>query len=205
MNEQRNKGGRPRKFNYDSALATALNLFMQHGYDALSISDLTREMGIAAPSLYGTFGNKADLYKKTLELYERRNETTNSLLLGHADIKSALSDWLTQIVINATRQGSPSGCIISCGMLYTSDDNGELADIHRDRRRAMMDRLEIMLEKAREKGELCPGADCRRLAQFFVTVIQGLAVQARDGATAKDLKSVVDQALESLPVPVLRQ
>ncbi len=63
--------GRPRKFDPDVAVAQAL--FHRHGYDAVSLKDLTRAMGINSPSLYAVFGSKSALFVRALELYTRRD------------------------------------------------------------------------------------------------------------------------------------
>ncbi len=53
------KRGRPKGFDQQDALAKAMLLFWRNGYVATSISDLTQELGITAPSLYCAFGDKA--------------------------------------------------------------------------------------------------------------------------------------------------
>src|SRR4028118_2167613 len=63
--------GRPREFDIEEALASALRVFWSKGYDGTSLTDLTEAMGITRPSLYAAFGNKEALFRKALELYER--------------------------------------------------------------------------------------------------------------------------------------
>jgi AcrR family transcriptional regulator len=63
--------GRPREFDVEAALAAALRVFWQRGYEGASMAELTAEMGIAKPSLYAAFGNKEELFRKALDLYER--------------------------------------------------------------------------------------------------------------------------------------
>src|SRR5687768_18449833 len=62
--------GRPREFCVDEALAQALRVFWEKGYEGASLTDLTEAMGITRPSLYAAFGNKESLFKRALDLYE---------------------------------------------------------------------------------------------------------------------------------------
>ena len=68
MNDTK-KIGRPRGFDYDTALLRAMGVFWDKGYDGASMRDLTSAMGITGPSLYAAFGDKRELYLKTIDHY----------------------------------------------------------------------------------------------------------------------------------------
>ncbi|WP_019816514.1 hypothetical protein [Saccharomonospora saliphila] len=55
------------------------------------------------------------------------------------------------------------------------------------------------IDAAVAAGELAPGSDTTALAAFVNTVLYGLSIQARDGATARDLHAVIDVALKAWP------
>ena len=59
--------GRPRAFDRDQALETALELFWRQGYEGTSVADLTAALGIKPPSLYAAFGSKEGLYLEALK------------------------------------------------------------------------------------------------------------------------------------------
>ncbi|NUO43602.1 MAG: helix-turn-helix transcriptional regulator, partial [Streptomyces sp.] len=61
--------GRPRSFDRATALEKAILAFWEHGYEATSVSDLTRVMGIGAPSLYAAFGDKRALFEEVVLEY----------------------------------------------------------------------------------------------------------------------------------------
>ncbi|QCW26668.1 TetR/AcrR family transcriptional regulator [Lysobacter enzymogenes] len=61
--------GRPRGFDRDQALETAMRMFWQRGFEATSMSELTAAIGVAAPSLYAAFGSKEDLFRAALQRY----------------------------------------------------------------------------------------------------------------------------------------
>ncbi|WP_240999650.1 helix-turn-helix domain-containing protein, partial [Streptomyces sp. Tu 4128] len=61
--------GRPRSFDRATALEAALMTFWERGYEATSVSDLTRVMDIGAPSLYRAFGDKRSLFEEVVREY----------------------------------------------------------------------------------------------------------------------------------------
>jgi AcrR family transcriptional regulator len=61
--------GRPRSFDRETALRTAMLKFWEKGFDGASLADLTTAMGINSPSLYAAFGSKEELYLESLALY----------------------------------------------------------------------------------------------------------------------------------------
>ena len=63
------KRGRPREFDDEAALDRAMRVFWEKGYQAASLTDLTRVMRINRPSLYAAFGNKEALFRRVLGRY----------------------------------------------------------------------------------------------------------------------------------------
>src|SRR6476620_12333823 len=61
--------GRPRAYDPAAAIARAAATFWTAGYAGTSLDDLSEATGINRPSLYAAFGDKRDLYLKTLEHY----------------------------------------------------------------------------------------------------------------------------------------
>ena len=68
--ETTNQRSQRGEFDVDIALDSALELFWRKGYEGTSLSDLTDAMGITRPSLYATFGNKEELFRKALDRYD---------------------------------------------------------------------------------------------------------------------------------------
>src|SRR3954451_891852 len=61
--------GRPRAYDPQVALARAAEKFWKAGYAGTSLDDLVYAPDMTRPSLYAAFGDKHDLYLKTLEHY----------------------------------------------------------------------------------------------------------------------------------------
>lgn len=70
--EKRTAGpGRPRSFDEAAALEAAMHVFWQKGFEATSLDDLTKAMGLSRSSFYATFGCKQTLFLRALEHYSK--------------------------------------------------------------------------------------------------------------------------------------
>jgi hypothetical protein len=64
--------------------------------------------------------------------------------------------------------------------------------------------IEKRMRRAVAEGELPSGADIKGMASFYMTVLQGLSLQARDGASPGTIAAIVDSAMaawDSLAIP----
>ncbi len=60
---------RTRAFDESEALARAMGLFWEQGYEATSVRDLTAGTGLSSSSLYAAFGDKHEVYLAALDRY----------------------------------------------------------------------------------------------------------------------------------------
>lgn len=58
-----------KQFDVDEALRRAMHVFWRWGYSEASIDRLTEGTGLGRGSLYGTFGDKSTLFRKSLQRY----------------------------------------------------------------------------------------------------------------------------------------
>jgi uncharacterized protein (UPF0210 family) len=63
----------------------------------------------------------------------------------------------------------------------------------------MLGTLRARLENAVAKGELPASTDVDGLSRFYLSVFQGMAIQARDGATQAELRAVAAAAMAAWP------
>lgn len=192
--------GRPRTFDRQKALGIALDLFWRHGFGGTSITQITEAMGISPPSLYAAFGSKEALYREAVALYmERYGSFMSGLLDQQCSARAAVEYALRGVAKLFSQTGHATGCMVACAELHASPDNAalvaEMAELRRNAQRA----LYAKLEAARKSGELPPQIDTATLAAFYTMVIQGMTVQARDGAKTAMLKRLATLAMQAWP------
>jgi hypothetical protein len=82
--------------------------------------------------------------------------------------------------------------------------NQRVRDYLRGLRARRQKAIRERLQRGQEEGELASGLDTASVASFITTVIDGLAIQARDGASRKALNFAVDCAMASWDSVVAR-
>lgn len=192
--------GRPRAFDRDTALRKALDLFWKQGYEGTSIADLTAAIGITAPSLYATFKSKERLYGEVLDYYRTQSGrmVTDSFSDG-VNAYQGLRHLLEQSAQDFANPQTPAGCLIACAILTSAPENQGARDLARQKRDDSIAMLAKIFTTAQQRGELPDDSDCWGLARFYGAVLQGMSVQAMDGASHGDLARLVSAALLAWP------
>lgn len=188
--------GRPRAFDRDAALASAMRLFWQRGYEATSLSDLKVAMGISTSSLAAAFGSKEMLFREAVDLYVATEAVGNhEVLATEKTAKDAVESVLRRAVSRMVREGEPTGCLIMLGAINTSPENAAIIDYLIAQRRAAAGAIRNRIVLGIVEGDVIEGVDADKLANFYATVLKGLALSARDGIPLIELNGVVDCAM----------
>jgi len=198
ISEPSRRRGRPPAFDRAAVLARAAETFWRHGYEGSSIADLTEAMGISAQSLYAAFGSKADLYGEALDWYGDTLGLLTDAALERPDVISTLTDLLAADARRFADSAYPPGCMISIAALGCADENRAIAARTATLREGAIDRIANRLERARATGEIVARADPVTIARFVGAIIQGMSVQAHDGASQDALAAVAAMATAQL-------
>jgi AcrR family transcriptional regulator len=153
-------------------------------------------MGINSPSLYAAFGSKEALYLEAVRHFGQTTASGTLRALAEApSLRDGLANMLQAGIDCATQKGRPQGCMIALGATHCAPENQRLHQELREMRRALQDTLRLKLEVAVSEGLLPSDVDPASLAQYYATVLNGLSIQARDGASREELRAVADHAL----------
>lgn len=192
--------GRPRSFDRTEVLRAAMRLFWERGYEGVSIADLLAAMKITAPSLYGAFGSKDELFREAVEFYLATDgDITARSLRADGPARRVIEQLLRSVADGLTRPGLPRGCLIAVGAANCTADNGEVAVYLKGQRSVNIEGIRQRLARAVDDGELPAATDIRALALFYGTVLHGMSIEARDGVTRKQLQAMIDIAMRNWP------
>ncbi|NEZ64405.1 TetR/AcrR family transcriptional regulator [Leptolyngbyaceae cyanobacterium CCMR0082] len=187
--------GPSKQFDTEIALSKAMDVFWEHGYEAASLSQLLKQMGIGKKSLYDTFGNKQSLFLKALEHYAhttlrdiRKRLSAEGSALNN--IKQLLLDWQTM----HGRPGS-CGCMLGTNIADFNTDDEAIAKVMRGYLCQLEDTFSNALIRAQKAGELSPNKNPRDLARLLLCTTQGIALLGRVMEDDTTLKGAVQSAL----------
>ncbi|MFI6037008.1 TetR/AcrR family transcriptional regulator [Streptomyces sp. NPDC051315] len=190
--------GRPRSFDRATALERALMAFWEHGYEATSVSDLTRAMGIGAPSLYAAFGDKRALFEEVVREYGvRYGSFGDRALAEEPTARAAVERMLREAAVEYTEPDRPRGCLVIHAA--TNCTSPEVEESLRARRNANIAAFERRMRADVAAGILPADTDVAALARHTGAIIQGMSQQARDGASREELEALVEIALSIWP------
>ena len=191
---------RPREFDRAGALRAAMELFWQHGFEGVSVNDLIRAMNISPPSLYAAFGSKAELYREVLAEYQQRPcAVSTHVMTDDVSLTEGIRRLFHLSIMTVTELSPPAGCMISNGLLAVGPDHGDLAEMTASLRRGLISGLQARFERAVARGELPPETDPPTLARYYSAIIQGISIQAHDGASRTELEGIIELSLAGLP------
>ncbi|WP_461000305.1 TetR/AcrR family transcriptional regulator [Streptomonospora sediminis] len=180
-------GGRPRTFDKDAVLRMAMLAFWERGYDGVSVAQVCAEAGIAAPSLYATFGDKNALFEQACALYAAHLDEDLERDLSAPTAREAVERLLRSSAEHFTAPGQPPGCLVM----------GEPRLV--ERRGKTRGMIRARLRRAAAEGELASVAEADELSAFVDTVLTGMAAQARDGADRTRLLDAARYAARAWP------
>ena len=187
--------GRPRAYDPRQALARAADTFWKAGYAGTSLDDLSDATGMNRPSLYAAFGDKRDLYLKTLEHYrEESRGLARAALADDPPLRVFLKRFYDK-ALELYLDDGPRGCysIGTAATVAAVDD--QVRAFLADSMRSTDSFLKHRIEKAKQRGELARDADPAALAYLASGTLHTLAVRARAGLSRKELDALADAAI----------
>ena len=195
--------GRPRSFDQEAAISSAMHVFWAKGYDGASMKDLTSAMNINSPSLYAAFGDKEALYHTCIDAYID-NDACAPLVAFETerDIRKAVHAFFAATIAYATDQPSDArGCFLSCSVAVNATVSAEV----RDRLARAISETDARLSQ-RFASEVAAGAlpadfPSTARARLMFDLRQGIVFRARAGADHKDLVQGIDAHTDAVLAP----
>lgn len=191
--------GRPRSFDKDEALKKAMYVFWEKGYEGTTMADLIESIGMKAPSIYAAFGNKDAIFKEVIKTYlPIVVEGQLAALSSSSEIYESVEATLKACVNLYTSEDNPHTCLVMTAAINTAPGHEEHIGALRVLREKYKDAWQKRFEQAKFDKQLSDDSNPSELAEYFTTLIQGMTIKAKDGASKDSLDATVKLAMKIL-------
>lgn len=197
------KRGRPRAFEPEVALGKAMNTFRDGGFAATSLDDLSEAMGINRPSLYGTFGDKRDLFLKAYERYRAEMAATFAPAFDPALTLRQTLEKIYAIALDVYLAGEngPRGCFTVMTATSEAMADPEIRPLVQRALGSTQRTLAKRFQAAVESGELPPTANVQILSQIAASTVDALAIRARARVPRAELETIAKGTIDLICGP----
>ena len=186
--------GRPREFDEEKVLVSAMEAFWRKGYEATSLADLTACTCVNKASLYRVFGDKHQLFMAALKNYSdiEFRETTAVI----SESASPLTNLRAVVQKVCEDAGSDKGCLMINSMVETAPHDTEVKQLLQEFGTHRLQAVQGMIAQAQAAGEIRPELDAHKLAVSLMIAFAGSAAMIKGFMSSEkitdNLKDLID-------------
>lgn len=159
-------------------IESAAPIFNKKGYEGTSLGDLMHATGLKKGGIYRHFANKEQL---AAEAFDYSSQEALNARLFHVDDKASGIDKLKQFISNFIENRPPvsGGCPILNTAVDADDGNPVLRARVSKALRSWLDRLQIIIQQAQERGEIRADVNPKSAATLIVASLEGALMISR--------------------------
>jgi TetR/AcrR family transcriptional regulator, transcriptional repressor for nem operon len=158
---------RNKEFDYDEKLKEARDLFWKKGYNATSMNDLVDTLKINRSSLYLSYGNKHDLFLKSLSNYiEEKDKQYRQAAEKSDGPLEAVRNIIYSVFKSAIHE---TDCLFTNSVFELASTDKEVGEMLMKQTLKAVSLFERLLKEAIADGTLATEKDPKALAFFLVS------------------------------------
>ena len=192
------KKGRPALFDPDRVIEQVADLFWDHGYDGVSVSDITAATSLSKSSLYNRFESKDALFAVALRRYHIQTVQAGANWLA-ADDGTDPMEKLDQLLAGPANDVYGSGDTRGCFLCNTSADglgrSPGIDTLVEDGFALLEAGLITLLTRF---SPAAPSSQIRDAARLVLTSYIGLRVRSRTRPTRAEFDSVRTATVQAI-------
>ena len=143
--------GRPLKSTKVNLASRAMEIYWSQGLSRISLNEMSRQLDLAKPSIYRTFGSGDGLMAAALSSYTPFSDLL-TLLKAEKPLKETL-DIMFDRLIELTKE-HPEGCLILQSRRFKGQLGGESSKLLEDFEKKIYQKIMDLLERAKGSGEV---------------------------------------------------
>lgn len=193
---------RHKEFDEQVAIEAAVRRFWIYGYEATSVRDLARDMGITVASLYNAYGDKRALFRAALAHYVANSfEDRVSRFEQAMSPVAAIDAFIAEIIELSAQDSERKGCLLVNSALEIAPHDAELQEVVT----TVLEKIEAFffrcIAAGQAAGEITISHPATDLAKMLLGAHIGIRVLARTRPNRALLEGVARPVLAFLRIP----
>jgi len=166
------------------------------------MEDIVQTTGVSRYGLYGTFGNKRELFEQALEQYaEGMGKQSFLRLLEPGASLDHIRSIFDERVADMCCTEENKGCLFIHTAMELAPQDEDLRGVLQRFMKRMSKAFAIGLDSAKGRGEVAKDVDVDAAGVLLTSTMFGLVVLGRTGFPKPTLDGIVDSTLHSLQEP----
>ncbi|AVV39542.1 MULTISPECIES: TetR/AcrR family transcriptional regulator [Pantoea] len=198
----KSSAGRPREFDPDVFLNTALNCFWQNGYQATSMADLMKASGLASASIYKLYPDKRAIYLAALQRYMDEGTLRTKKRTAEMSPEAALRETLEFAAQLSSAPAGERGCftIAAASELLPGDE--EVKAKVSAKFKIIINELECILLRGQQQHVFRRDEEARVVAKSLFMMIEGMRIYGKIQPEIEDIRRSNDFIIRTLLLSV---
>ena len=190
---------RTRTFDPTATLGQVVDLFASRGYAETSMEDIVQATGVSRYGLYGTFGNKRELFEQALEQYaEGMGKRSFLRLLEPGASLTHIRAIFEERITDMCTPEQAKGCLFIHTAMEMAPQDEELRGVLQRFMKRMSKAFSVGLDSAKGRGEVGKEVDVDAAGELLTSTMFGLVVLGRTGFPKQTLDNIVDTMLDGM-------
>lgn len=197
---------RPKLFDPDAVIASAMPLFWRQGYEGTHMPELLDAMGLGKASFYNAFASKHAAFLAVLDCYFIAVNYVLARALEGVKHRDEATACLLDAILTVARDPEGGtvgwrGCLIGNTALEMGAQDETVRDRLNQGVRLLRRYFAKALSLADSDGHVLPDSAVSTLALHAVAGIQGILVLAKAGMLEEEIRAAKQTLLFSLKAP----
>jgi TetR/AcrR family transcriptional repressor of nem operon len=184
---------RTKGFDEREALRKILSLFWEKGYFQSSMEDILKAGGISKQSIYDTYGNKKDLFLKTLVLYR---EETVALIEDQVKQRLAKGGSTLDIIHDLVFHQDGRGCLAINSMLEFRDTDADVKCEIDSLLAFTKEIIKALISVGQERGEITSLMSGEHITEVLMNARTGFQVGQDYKMSPEELNNIANWTID---------
>ncbi|HHJ1299625.1 TetR/AcrR family transcriptional regulator [Pseudomonas sp. 17391] len=172
---------RPQEFDTQQVLRKAMAVFWEKGFEATSLADLMAATALSKSSLYGSFGDKRELFLAAFDAYRKDRKRDMIHLLSAEPAREGIVSFFESLFANLDSETAHNGCMSVNQAVEMAPRDLRVRDMVAEDFQTIHEALKVAIQRGQGDGSVTNSSDAEDIASILVLAFPGLQLMARIG------------------------